>query len=97
MRDFGGPSWHVWPTIGEMATRKAPRDPGVEPVEEIRRQVAALTNASNERHRLERGTPEYEAALETEERLADRVWRLGAALRYRTGLPSPRAGGELDV
>ena len=50
------------------------------PVDEIRRQVAALTDASTQRHRLERGTAEYEAALQTEERLADRVWRLGASL-----------------
>ena len=68
-----------------------------EPVEEIRRQVAALTDASAERHRLPRGTPEYEAALETEHRLADRVWRLGAALQpYRervTLQPKKTAGG----
>jgi len=53
---------------------------GPEPVDEIRRQIAALTDASTQRHRLERGTAEYEAALETEERLAERVWRLGTSL-----------------
>lgn len=64
-----------------MGTRKAAPTKDVGPVEEIRRQVAALTDASTERHRLERGTAEYAAALETEEQLADRVWRLGAALK----------------
>ena len=49
-------------------------------MDEIRRQIAALTDASTQRHRLERGTAEYEAALETEERLAERVWRLGTPL-----------------
>ena len=34
------------------------------------------------RHRLRRGTPEYHAALETEERLVSRVWR-----RLRTESP----------
>ncbi len=49
-------------------------------VEEIRRQISALTDASTERHRLMRGTPEYAQALEMEFRLADRVWQLGSAL-----------------
>lgn len=53
----------------------------VDDVEEIRRQVSALTDASTQRHRLMRGTPEYDAALDTELRLADRVWQLGSALR----------------
>jgi hypothetical protein len=63
-----------------MGIRNAPRVAELQPVDEIRRQVAALTDASTQRHRLERGTAEYAAALETEERLADRVWRLGASL-----------------
>ena len=64
-----------------MDTKKATVDEAdLEHVEEIRREVAALTDASMLRHRLERGTPEYEAALEQEEELAGRVWRLGAAL-----------------
>jgi hypothetical protein len=63
-----------------MGIRNGPRIAEVQPVDEIRRQVAALTDASTRRHRLERGTAEYAAALETEERLADRVWRLGAFL-----------------
>jgi hypothetical protein len=63
-----------------MGIGNAPRVVELEPVDEIRRQVAALTDASTRRHRLERGTAEYAAALETEARLADRVWRLGASL-----------------
>jgi len=42
-------------------------------------QIGALTDASMQRQRLVRGTPEYEAALETEERLASYVWRLATA------------------
>jgi hypothetical protein len=62
-------------------TKKATvRATDLEQVEEIRREVAALTDASMIRHRLERGTPDYEAALEREETLSDRVWRLGTAL-----------------
>jgi hypothetical protein len=63
-----------------MGIRNAPRVTEPQPVDEIRRQVAALTDASTRRHRIERGTAEYAAALETEERLADRVLRLGASL-----------------
>lgn len=68
-----------------MGISKLPRIAEVEPVENILRLIAALTDASTQRHRLERGTPEYAVALETEERLADDVWRLGASLG-----PSPR-------
>lgn len=60
-------------------------------VDEIRRQIAALTDASTARHRFVRGTPEYEAALETEERLADRLWRLGTALPPPRERPRPKA------
>lgn len=63
-----------------MGTKKAASANERETVDEIRRQVAALTEATSERHRLERGTAAYAAALETEERLADGVWRLGATL-----------------
>jgi hypothetical protein len=63
-----------------MGIEKHTRVAESKPVEEIRRLVAALTDASTRRHRLERGTAEYDAALETEERLADDVWRLGASL-----------------
>lgn len=64
-----------------MGTKKASVDgTDLEQVDEIRRQVAALTDASIHRHGLPRGTAEYGAALEREESLADRVWKLGAAL-----------------
>lgn len=63
-----------------MVNSKRPAAPEADEVDEIRRHVAALTDASMKRHRLLRGTPEYEVALETEEELADRVWQLGAAL-----------------
>ena len=53
---------------------------GSQRLDEILRGVRALTNASQRRHRLARDSPEYAAALETEERLADRIWDLGAAL-----------------
>lgn len=49
-------------------------------LDEILRGVRALTDASIRRHRLARDTPEYVAALETEERLADRIWDLGAVV-----------------
>ena len=49
-------------------------------LDEIMRGVRALTDASVRRHRLGRDTPEYAAALETEERLADRIWDLGAVV-----------------
>jgi hypothetical protein len=49
-------------------------------LDEILRGVRALTDASLRRHRLARDTPEYAAALETEERLADRIWDLGAVV-----------------
>ena len=52
-----------------------------EQIEEIQRQIAALTDASIQRHRLARGTPAYAAALEAEERIAHQVWRLGSALQ----------------
>jgi hypothetical protein len=49
-------------------------------LDEIIRGVKALTDASRRRHRLVRGTPEYDEALDAEERLADRVWALGATI-----------------
>jgi hypothetical protein len=73
-----------------MGIKKAPPAGEPEPVDEIRRQVAALTDASTWRHRLERGTAEYEAALEDEERLADHVWRLGTALGPARERPATR-------
>jgi hypothetical protein len=68
-------------TIPPMATanEQAGRT-GTKRLDEILRGVRALTDASKRRHRLPRDTPEYAAALETEARLADRVWDLGAAI-----------------
>ncbi len=63
-----------------MGIRKLSQPAAFEPVEEIRRLIAALTDASAQRHRLKRGTAAYAAALEIEERLAADVWRLGASL-----------------
>ncbi len=54
--------------------------PGVQPTDEILRNIEALTDASSRRHRMARDSAEYAVALETEEHLADRIWRLGAAL-----------------
>ncbi|MEA2576879.1 MAG: hypothetical protein QOD78_467 [Chloroflexota bacterium] len=53
---------------------------GSQRLDEMLRGVRALTSASKRRHRLARDTPEYTAALETEARLADHIWGLGAAL-----------------
>jgi hypothetical protein len=53
---------------------------GSQRLDEIVRGVKALTDASKRRHRLARDTPEYAAALETEGRLADRIWDLGTGL-----------------
>jgi hypothetical protein len=47
-----------------------------------RRETKELTDAWKRRHELRRGTPEYAAALETEERLAGRIWR-----RLRADIP----------
>jgi hypothetical protein len=78
-------------------TRDRTRPEGSEQVEEIQRQIGALTDASIERHRLARGTPAYAAALEAEEQIADRVWRLGTALHAKgepgAGRPS-RSGRD---
>jgi hypothetical protein len=73
-----------------MGIRKLSRTAEFDPVEEIRRLIAALTDASTQRHRLERGTVEYQVALETEERLADDVWRLGASLDPSRERPAER-------
>jgi len=44
-------------------------------VAETRREIKELTDAWTQRHRLQRGTPEYATALENEERLVTRIWR----------------------
>jgi hypothetical protein len=46
---------------------------------DIERYVEALTDTAARRHRLPPGTPEYEAALDQEERLMARIWRLGTS------------------
>ena len=52
---------------------------GAPAADEIERYVDALTDTSARRHRLARGTPEYEAALDQEECLVARIWRLGTS------------------
>jgi len=60
--------------------RSSERSAGTESeADAIHMQIRALTDASMQRQRLVRGTPEYEAALETEERLASHVWYLATA------------------
>jgi hypothetical protein len=44
-------------------------------IAETRLDIKELTDAGTLRHRMQRGTPEYVAALETEGYLAARVWR----------------------
>lgn len=46
----------------------------LEQIDETRRQVKELTDASTNRHRLRPGTREYVTALETEDRLVTRIW-----------------------
>jgi hypothetical protein len=54
----------------------------------IHQQLGALTDASRQRHRLEPGSAEYDAALEIEERIAEHVWQLATVL----GPSGPRSG-----
>jgi hypothetical protein len=58
-----------------MGTRSGPSTRADFEVAETRRQIKELTDAWTRRHRLPRGTPEYESALETEEHLVTRIWR----------------------
>jgi hypothetical protein len=44
-------------------------------IAQTRLEIKELGEAWASRHRLDRGTPEYVAALETEERLLTRIWR----------------------
>jgi len=44
-------------------------------IAEVRLEIKELADAWTRRHRLHRGTPEYVAALEIEERLVTRIWR----------------------
>ena len=70
-----------------MDSNKRPTDPEPAPVDEVRRHIVALTAASTERHRLERGSEAYAAALEAEERLAEQVWRMGTSLAAAAARP----------
>ena len=59
-----------------MGTRSRDAAPADEAFAEARLEIAALMDAWTRRHRLRRGTPEYDSALEREERLMTRVWRM---------------------
>ena len=66
-------------------------------LDEILSGVRALTDASTRRHRLSRDTPEYAAALETEERLADRIWDLGRSIDVDAApAPAPVEDAPVD-
>lgn len=76
-----------------MATNRVGSDSAAFAADVIHQQLAALSDASKQRHRLVPGSPEYDVALEIEERLAEHVWQLATEPRLR-GLP---AGGEPDL
>lgn len=57
-------------TINGPATRS-----DLDRIAENRLEIRRLTEAWTRRHRLRRGTPEYDEALQIEERLVTRVWR----------------------
>jgi hypothetical protein len=71
--------------------------PDVQPTDEILRNIEALTDASSRRHRLARDSAEYAVALETEEHLAERVWRLGTALEVDGQSAKKRSRGTKRV
>jgi hypothetical protein len=59
-----------------MGRTKVAADPtDLEQIAPTRLEIKELTEAWASRHRLDRGTPEYDAALETEDRLLTRIWR----------------------
>jgi len=59
-----------------MGTRNGPAAKAdLDQIAETRQQIQELTDASTQRHGLRRGTPEYDRALEDEERLVTRIWR----------------------
>ena len=54
-----------------------------------RLEIKELSDAWTRRHKIPRGTPEYAAALETEERLVTRIWhRLRPEGRPETRRPA---------
>jgi hypothetical protein len=59
--------------MGTTGRRAARAD--LDEIAAVRREIKELADAWTGRHRLRRGTPEYAAALETEERLVTRIWR----------------------
>ena len=62
-----------------------------EQLDQTRGEITELTEAWKRRHQLQPGTPEYVAALETEEGLIRRIWR-----RLRTDSPpvAPPSTGD---
>lgn len=71
-----------------MSTRNGPAARAdLERIAETRLDIKELSDAWTRRHRLRRGTPEYDDALETEERLVTHIWRRLRAER----LPRSRA------
>ena len=56
-------------------TNPPARRDDLERIATTRREIKELTDAWNRRHLIARDTPEYAAALETEERLVTRMWR----------------------
>jgi len=61
--------------------------------DEERLQIDDLRTASTRRHMLLRGTADYAAAMEVEERLAARIWRRVRAVA-RSPLVEPAPGGQ---
>lgn len=78
-----------------MATNRAPSGPAAFEADVIHQQLGALTDASRQRHRLVPGSPEYDAALEIEERIAEHVWQLATELGPPGGR-SARGAPELE-
>ncbi len=56
-------------------THRAAAKTDLDQLAETRREIKQLTDAWLRRHQLRRDTPEYAAALETEERLVSGIWR----------------------
>ena len=82
-------------TIPRMDADRGSDDPAAFEADVIHQQVAALTDASTQRHRLVPGSTEYEAALEVEEHIAEHVWRLATDL-HAGGTDRSRSGPDVD-
>ena len=61
--------------------------------DEERLQIEDLKTASARRHLLTRGTADYAAAIEVEDRLAARIWRRARAAA-RAPLAEPASGSQ---